>query len=31
MLKHADTVLDDEEEVDADQRGKTLPHSIKSC
>lgn len=31
MLKHANTVLDDEEEVDAGQRREPLPHSIKGC
>lgn len=31
VLKHANTVFDDEEEVDAGQGCKPLPHSIKSC
>lgn len=29
VLKHADTVFNDEEEVDAGQRREPLPHSIK--
>ncbi len=31
VLKHADTVLDDEEEVDPSQRCEALPHSVKGC
>ena len=31
VLKHANTVFDDKEQIDAGQRRQPFPHSIKSC
>lgn len=31
VLKHADAVFDDEEEVDAGERCEALPHAVKVC
>lgn len=31
VLEHADTVFNDEEEVDASQGCQALPHSIEGC